>query len=165
MALSHRDMRKPEKVRELSQAMREWRQTHQNISNNRLTQRLGQVEVGRYLARLSPMGCFKYSMEALAGTGLARYQSFVAQARTYSQLFEQNVLTLDRDDLRSLHIPLVLEGLSRKKVALDLIPVFEENVSAGTLARQGLLDIVGLFFFAVLSYMLAYLAWLHSGIL
>ena len=160
-----RDQRNPEKIRELSQVMREWRQTHQALSNSGLSERLGQVEVGRHLTRLSPMGCFKYSMEALAGTGLARYLSFVAQVRTYGQQFEQTVLALDQNDPRSMHIPLVKEGLSSKKVDPNIIPVFEENISASTLARQGLLDVGGLFFFAVLSYMLAYLSWLRSSIL
>ena len=102
-------------------------------------------------------------MEALAGTGLARHRSFVEQARTYVQQFEQTMLNLDRDDPKSMHIH-IAQGLSRQKIDPDTLPVFTENMSATTLLRHAVVDVIGLFFFATLTYMLAYRSWLRASI-
>ena len=162
--LRNRDLRNPEKVRQLADAQRAVRQFHQDRENRFLAHSLGEVENARHIVRLSPMGCFQYGMEALAGTGLARHKSFVEQARTYVQQFEQTMLTLDRDDPKSMHIPLVAQGLSRQKIDPDTLPIFTENLSATTLLRHAVVDVIGLFFFATLTYMLAYRAWLRTSI-
>ena len=162
--LQHRDLRNPEKLRQLADAQRAVRQFHQDREDRFLAYSLGEVENARHIVRLSPTGCFQYGMEALAGTGLARHKSFVEQARTFVQQFEQTMLNRDRDDPKSMHIHLVAQGLSRQKIDPDTLPVFTENLSATTLLRHGVVDVIGLFFFALLTYMLAYRAWLRASI-
>ena len=164
-SLQNRDLRKPEKVRQLANAQRAVRQFHQDREDRFLAHSLGQVENARHIVRLSPTGCFQYGMEALAGTGLARHRSFVEQARTYVQQFEQTMLNLDRDDPKSMHIHLVAQGLSRQKIDPATLPVFTEDMSATTLLRHAVVDVIGLFFFAVLTYMLAYRSWLRASII
>ena len=159
-----RDMRNPKKLRQLAEAERARRQVIQDREDQFLAYSLGEVERARHIVRLSPMGCFQYGMEALAGTGLARHKSFVEQGRTYVQQFKQTMLTLDRDDPKSMHIHPVAQGLSRQKINPDTLPVFTENLSAATLLRHAVVDVIGLFFFAVLTYMLAYRAWLRASI-
>ena len=134
--MQNRDLRKPEKVRQLADAQRAVRQLRQDREDRFLAHSLGEVENARHIARLSPTGCFQYGMEALAGTGLARHRSFVEQARTYVQQFEQTMLNLDRDDPKSMHIHLVAQGLSRQKIDPDTLPVFTEDMSAITLLRH-----------------------------
>ena len=112
--LRNRDLRNPEKVRQFKQ----------DREDRFLAHSLGEVENTRHIVRLSPTGCFQYGMEALAGTGLARHKSFVEQARTYVQQFEQTMLNLDRGDPKSMHIHLVAQGLSRQKIDPDTLPVF-----------------------------------------
>ena len=163
-AARKRDMRNPKKLREFAEAERAKRQVIQDREDQFLAFSLGEVEKARHIVRLSPMGCFQYGMEALAGTGLARHKSFVEQARTYVQQFEQTMLTLDRDDPKSMHLHPVAQGLSRQKINPDTLPVFTENLSAETLLRHAVVDVIGLFFFAVLTYLLAYRAWLRSSI-
>ncbi len=163
--LRNRDLRKPEKVRQLADAQRAVRQLHQDREDRFLAHSLGEVEKARHIVRLSPTGCFQYGMEALAGTGLARHRSFVEQTRTYVQQFEQTMLNLDRDDPKSMHIHLVAQGLSKQKIDPDTLPVFTENLSATTLLRHAVVDVIGLFFFAVLTYMLAYRSWLRASII
>ena len=158
-----RDMRKPEKLRQHADAERTFRRITQNREDEFLAYSLGEVEKARHIVRLSPTGCFQYGMEALAGTGLARHRSFVEQARTYVQQFEQTMLNLDRDDPKSLHI-LTAQGLSKQKINPDTLPVFTENLSATTLLRHAVVDVIGLFFFALLTYMLTYRAWLRASI-
>lgn len=162
--LRNRDLRKPEKVRQLADAQRAVRQFHQDRENRFLAYSLGEVENARHIVRLSPTGCFQYGMEALAGTGLARHRSFVEQVRTYVQQFEQTMLNLDRDDPKSMHIHLVAQGLSRQKIDPGTLPVFTEDMSATTLLRHAVIDVIGLFFFAMLTYMLAYRSWLRASI-
>ena len=163
-SLQPRDLRDPEKLRQLADAQRAMRQFLQDREDRFLAHSLGEIENARHIVRLSPTGCFQYGMEALAGTGLARHKSFVQQARTFVQQFEQTMLNLDRDDPNSMHIHLVAQGLSRQKIDPDTLPVFTENLSATTLLRHAVVDVIGLFFFAVLTYMLAYRSWLRASI-
>ena len=163
-AARKRDMRNPKKLREFAEAERAKRQVIQDREDQFLAFSLGEVEKARNIVRLSPMGCFQYGMEALAGTGLSRHKSFVEQVRTYVQQFEQTMLTLDRDDPKSMHLHPVAQGLSRQKINPDTLPIFTENLSAETLLRHAVVDVIGLFFFAVLTYMLAYRAWLRASI-
>ena len=162
--LRNRDLRNPQKVRQLADAQRAVRQFLQDREDRFLAHSLGEVENARHIVRLSPMGCFQYGMEALAGTGLARHKSFVEQVRTFVQQFEQTMLNRDRDDPKSMHIHLVAQGLSRQKIDPDTLPVFTENLSATTLLRHAVVDVIGLFFFAILTYLLAYRAWLRASI-
>ncbi len=162
--LRNRDLRNPDQVRQLADAQRAVRQFHQDREDRFLAYSLGEVENARHIVRLSPTGCFQYGMEALAGTGLARHKSFVEQVRTYVQQFEQTMLNRDRDDPKSMHIPLVAQGLSRQKMDSDTLPVFTEDLSATTLLRHAVVDVVGLGFFAMFTYMLAYRAWLRASI-
>ena len=157
------DMRKPEKLRQHAEAELANRRVIQDREDQFLAYSLGEVEKARHIVRLSPTGCFQYGMEALAGTGLARHKSFVGQARTFVQQFEQAMLNLDRDDPKSLHIHMS-HGLSRQKIDPDTLPVFTENLSATTLLQHAVVDVIGLFFFAILTYMLAYRSWLRASI-
>ena len=162
--LRNRDLRNPQKVRQLADAQRAVRQFRQDREDRFLAHSLGEVENARHIVRLSPTGCFQYGMEALAGTGLARHKSFVEQVRTFVQQFEQTMLNRDRDDPKSMHIHLVAQGLSRQKINPDALPIFTENLSATTLLRHAVVDVIGLFFFAILTYLLAYRAWLRASI-
>ena len=162
--LNNRDLRNPDKVRQLADAQRAVRQFHQDREDRFLAYSLSEVENARHIVRLSPTGCFQYGMEALAGTGLARHKSFIEQGRIYVQQFEQTMLNRDRDDPQSMHIHLVAQGLSRQKINPDTLPIFTEDLSATTLLRHAIIDVIGLFFFATLTYMLAYRAWLRASI-
>ena len=158
-----RDLRDPEKLRQFADADHAFLRILQDREDEFLAYSLGEVEKARHIVRLSPTGCFQYGMEALAGTGLARHKSFVEQARTYVQQFKQTMLNLDRDDPKSMHIH-IAQGLSRQKIDPDTLPVFTENMSATTLLRHAVVDVIGLFFFATLTYMLAYRSWLRASI-
>ena len=162
--LRGRDLRNPKKLRKLADAERTFRRLMQEREDEFLVHSLSEAEKVRHIVRLSPMGCFQYGMEALAGTGLSRHKSFVEQARTHVQQFEQTMLNLDRDDPKSMHIHPVAQGLSRQKIDPETLPVFTEDLSATTLLRHAGVDVIGLFFFAIITYMLAYRSWLRASI-
>ena len=154
----------PTFIKELSSALREERAHHQELANALMRRRVQQVNLAQNIVRVSPMGTYQYAMEAMAGTGLPRYRHFVDQARNYAQRFERTLLAIDRADWRSMHVPLVKNGLSAQKVELEQIPVFAEDLSATSLAGSAVVDLVLLGFFAVFTYLAAYLVWLRSSI-
>lgn len=154
----------PTFIKKLSSALREERTYHQELENALMRRRVQQVSLAQNIVRVSPMGTYQYAMEAIAGTGLPRYRHFIDQARNYAQHFEETLLAIDRADWRSLHVPFVEHGLSTQKVALEQIPVFAEDLSAASLAGSAVVDLVLLGFFAVFTYLAAYLVWLRSSI-
>ncbi len=154
----------PTFIKEFSSALRSERTHHQELANVLLRRRVQQVHLAQNIVRASPMGAYQYAMEAMAGTGLPRYRHFIDQARRYAQYFEGVLLAIDRADSRSLHIPFVKNGLSAQKVELEQIPVFAEDLSAASLASSAVVDLVLLGFFAVFTYLAAYLVWLRSSI-
>ncbi len=163
-AVAKGHLRDPVFLKEFSSLLRSERAHHQEIENALLRQRIQQVNLAQNIVRLSPMGPYQYAMEAMAGTGLPRYRHFIDQVRSYAQRFEETLLAMDRADGRSLHIPLVENGLSTQKVELEQIPVFAENLSAAALASTAVVDLVLLGFFAVFTYLAAYWVWLRSSI-
>ena len=154
----------PTFIKKFSSALRLERTHHQELANALLRRRIQQVNLAQNIVRVSPMGAYQYAMEAMAGTGLPRYRHFIDQARNYAQRFEESLLAIDRADARSLHVPLVKNGLSTQKVELEQVPVFAEDLSAASLAGAAIVDLVLLGFFAVFTYLAAYLVWLRSSI-
>ena len=163
--LNRRNLKNPAKVQPLAEAIRADRRAAQQIEDEILADQLNQTEFTRNLVRLSPMGCFQYSMEALAGTGLARHKSFIEQVRTYAQLYEQTIIALDRADPESMHVFPVPQAMSKRKISVESLPVFREDLSMATLVGQARVDVIILCFLAVITYLIAYRAWLRSSVL
>ena len=163
--LNRRNLKNPAKVQPLAEAIRADRRAAQQIEDEILADQLNQTEFTRNLVRLSPMGCFQYSMEALAGTGLARHKSFIEQVRTYAQLYEQTIIALDRADPESMHLFPVPQAISKRKISVESLPVFREDLSMATLVGQARVDVIILCFLAVITYLIAYRAWLRSSVL
>ena len=104
-------------------------ETRTQIADTHLDQQFRQVRLARELTQISPIVCFQYAMEGLAGTGITRYMDFVKQVRRYRQTFIDFIKTEDRSDPESLHIYPVREGLSQKPVDPNAVPRFEERMS------------------------------------
>ena len=163
--LTRRDLKNSAKVQLLAQAILADRRAVQQLDDDILADQLNQAEFTRNLVRLSPMGCFQYSMEALAGTGLARHKSFIEQVRIYAQFYEQTIIALDRADPQSRHVYPVPQAMSKRKISVESLPVFREDLSAVTLIGQAQADIIILCFLAVITYLIAYRAWLRSSVI
>ena len=122
-----------------------------------LDQQFRQVRLARELTQISPIVCFQYAMEGLAGTGITRYMDFVKQVRRYRQTFVLTFIkTEDRSDPESLHIYPVREGLSQRPVDPNAVPRFEERMSyQSVIFPVGLLILFNVLFFtaAQLSFL------------
>ena len=126
------------------------------IADEHVDQQLRQVKRARELTQISPIVCFQYAMEGLAGTGITRYMDFVKQVRRYRQTFIDFIKTEDRRDPNSLHIYPVREGLSQKPVDPNAVPRFEERSSyQSVIFPVGLLILCNILFFtaAQLSFL------------
>jgi len=125
-------------------------------ADEHVDQQFRQVRLARELTQISPIVCFQYAMEGLAGTGITRYMDFVKQVRRYRQTFIDFIKTEDRDDPESLHIYPVREGLSQKPVDPNAVPRFEERPSyQSVIFPVGLLLLFNILFFtaAQLSFL------------
>ena len=119
------------------------------IADEHVDQQFRQVRLARELTQISPIVCFQYAMEGLAGTGITRYMDFVKQVRRYRQTFIDFIKTEDRDDPESLHIYPVREGLSQKPVDPNAVPRFEERISyQSVIFPVGLLILFNVLFFS-----------------
>ena len=131
-------------------------ETRTQIADTHLDQQFRQVRLARELTQISPIVCFQYAMEGLAGTGITRYMDFVKQVRRYRQTFVDFIKTEDRDDPESLHIYPVREGLSQEPVDPNAVPRFEERMSyQSVIFPVGLLILFNVLFFtaAQLSFL------------
>ena len=130
------------------------------IADEHVDKQLRQVRLARELTQISPIVCFQYAMEGLAGTGITRYMDFVKQVRRYRQTFIDFIKTEDESDPDSLHIYPVREGLSQKPVDPNAIPRFEERIS-----YQSVIFPVGmLILFNVLLFTVAQLSFLKCDL-
>ena len=79
--------------------------------------------------------------------------NFVKQVRRYRDTFIDFIKTEDRDDLNSLHIYPVREGLSQKPVNPNAIPRFEERPSyQSVIFPIGLLILFNVLFFTAAQF-------------
>ena len=127
-----------------------------HITDEHVDQQLRQVKLARELTQISPIVCFQYAMEGLAGTGITRYMDFLKQVRRYRQTFIDFIKTEDESDPDSLHIYPVREGLSQKPVDSDIVPKFKERISyQSVIFPVGLLILFNILFFtaAQLSFL------------
>ncbi len=128
------------------------------LADEHINQQFRQVRLARDLTHMSPIACFQYAMEGLAGTGIMNYMNFIKQVRRYRQTFIDFIKTEDRSDPESLHVYPVKEGLSQISVNPTTVPIFEERVSYGdAFFPTGLLVIFNLLFF-----ILAHVSFLKS---
>ena len=130
------------------------------FADEHINQQFRQVRLARDLTQISPIACFQYAMEGLAGTGIMSYMNFIKQVRRYRQTFIDFIKTEDRSDPESLYVYPVKEGLSQRLVNPNTVPRFEEHVSyENVFFPTGLLVIFNLLFF-----ILAYVSFLKSDV-
>ena len=134
------------------------------IYDEHLNKQMAQITFTQQITRLSPAAIYKYALESLAGTGFARHQRFVQQARRYRQQFVDFIKSEDRGDNESYHVYLVKEGLSQKPVAFNSIPKFSEQLTLGITFGGALLDLTLLVSLALLLFMAAVLVFMRIDV-
>mgnify|MGYP006915973657 CR=1 FL=1 len=74
---------------------------------------------------LSPGFAFQYSVEALLGTGIQRYQNFVEEGWKYREAVREFLRVRDAADTNSPHVLFVAEFMSNEPLDSHLIPRFQ----------------------------------------
>ncbi len=116
-----------------------------------LNAQIDQIQIAREFNRISPTAIVQYAIESLAGTGFQRHLNFLKNTENYGDAFNDFLISADRADPDSPHVPFVREGMSDKPVSFESIPKFQDRVRLGEAFKGAILDIALLvLFFAVL---------------
>lgn len=150
----------PEATRQWAEYLTQKVKTESRINDQHLDEQLRQVQLARKVTLVSPVAVYQYAMEALAGTGVEGYISFIKQVRRYRQEFIDFSKYQDRSDPSSLHIYGVKEGLSQRPVGAKSVPKFKERITYGNAFSY----IVILLLFNLLFFMAAYISFLRCDV-
>lgn len=119
------------------------------------------VERGRRWARLSPAMLYRYSLEALAGTGFPGHKEFIMQVRRFSRDLLSYLKKVDMEDPNSPHIFWVRGGMSEREIE---IPLFTHDPKLSWAIRESMWDNVTLLVLGILIFLLSYLAFMRADV-
>lgn len=148
-------------------AQKEARATQAKIRKDYARSKAAQVAFAKNVVRLSPTAVYQYAAETIAGTGLRHYERWMKQAEEYQRQFEQFIVAEDAKDETSKHVIGAVGDtyMSRKGVELKQVPVFVEQPAPVKEALEAaLLDLLLLFVFNVVLFMLAYAGFLRADV-
>ena len=133
----------------------------ERLHEERLNQRVSQVNRARAITRLSPVTIFQHLLEAFAGTGFERHLQFLANVKSYVQQLRVFINDTDSADPESLHIFGIREGMSKKPVSPEAVPKFEDTLSLSKDFNAAAIDLLLLTLFVIVLLSGAYLAFVR----
>ena len=134
---------------------------HERLSQQHLTQQIAQVELARAATRISPASLVQHLLESFSGTGFNRHLQFLENVQQYTREYRDFVLDTDRADPDSPHIIGVSEGMSRKPVSPESIPLFEDIFNLSRDFNATAVDLLLLVLVVVVLMSGAYLAFVR----
>ena len=129
-----------------------------------LVQQHAQIQLARAATRISPVVLAQHLLEVFAGTGFERHQQFVENVQRYAREYRDFVSDMDRADPESPHIIGVYEGMSKKPVSPESIPMFEDTFSLSRDFNAAVVDLLLLVLFFVVFFSNAFLAFVRVEI-
>ena len=126
-----------------------------------LKQRISQVNRARTITRISPVTIVQNLIESLAGTGFERHLQFLENVKSYARQFRIFIVDTDRTDPESLHIIGIREGMSKKPVSPEGVPMFEDTLSLSKDFNAAVVDLLLLTLFVIVLLSAAYLAFVR----
>ena len=136
----------------------------QRLNKAFLMKQIHQIQLAREVNRVSPTAIAQYAIESLAGTGFQRHLNFLKNAEHYADEFNDFLISADRADPDSLHVPFVREGMSNKPVPFESIPKFQDRVSLGDMFRGAILDVMLLVLFFLVLFGTAHVSFQRKEI-
>ena len=133
----------------------------ERLIEKRLNEQVAQVQQARSITRISPTAILQHLLESFAGTGFERHLQFLENAQHYADGYRKFVVDTDRADTESLHLIGVREGVSKKKVSPEAIPIFEDTLSLSKDFNAAAMDLLLLTLFVVVLLASAYLAFVR----
>ncbi|MDE0682129.1 MAG: ABC transporter permease subunit [Candidatus Poribacteria bacterium] len=129
-----------------------------------LNAQVNQIQIAREVNRISPTAIAQYAVESLAGTGFQRHLNFLKNAERYAEEFNDFLISADRADPDSLHVPFVREGMSDKPVSFESIPKFQDRVRLGDAFKGAMLDVTLLLLFFTVLFAAAHVSFQRKEI-
>ena len=126
-----------------------------------LKQRISQVNRARTITRISPVTIVQNLIESFAGTGFERHLQFLENVKSYARQFRIFIVDTDRTDPESLHIIGIREGMSKKPVSPEGVPMFEDTLSLSKDFNAAVVDLLLLTLFVIVLLSAAYLAFVR----
>ncbi len=133
----------------------------ERLSHEHLDQQHAQIQLARSVTRISPFAIVQHLLEAFAGTGFERHRQFVENVQRYAREYREFVGDMDRADSDSPHIIGVREGMSKKPISPESIPIFEDTLSLSRDFNTAAVDLLLLVLFFVVFFSGAYLAFVR----
>jgi len=136
------------------------------VRNNHRDMMIAQVHIGYNVTRVSPTAVYRRAVEAIAGSGIDHYESFVRQSREYKDMLRAFLLDHYPLDLHRPHDGRKLaEALStRLFTAADVPKFFDRPIPMGDSMRNSMWDIAILFISSVVLFMAAYISFLKRDV-
>ncbi|RKU25041.1 hypothetical protein C6497_16845 [Candidatus Poribacteria bacterium] len=132
----------------MDEEVQEWKRLNKEFLNAQIYQ----IQVARDFNRVSPTAILQYAIESLAGTGFQRHLNFMRNAENYETEFNAFLISADRADPDSLHVPFVREGMSTKPVPFESIPKFQDKVHLEDAFKEAIPNAMLLFLFFVVLF-------------
>ena len=136
----------------------------ERLSQEHLTQQHAQIQLARSVTRISPVVLVQHLLEVFAGTGFERHQQFVENVQRYAHQYREFVTDMDRADPESLHIIGVREGMSKKPISPESIPLFEDTLSLSRDFNAAAMDLLLLTLFFIVLFSGAFLTFVRVEI-
>ena len=133
----------------------------ERLSQKHLDQQHAQIQLARSVTRISPLAIVQHLLEVFAATGFERHLQFVENVQQYAREYREFVTDMDRADPDSLHIIGIREGMSKKPISPESIPIFEDTLSLNRDFNTAATDLLLLVLFFVVLLSGAYLAFVR----
>ena len=133
----------------------------ERLSQKHLDQQHAQIQLARSVTRISPVAIVQHLLEVFAGTGFERHLQFVENVQHYAREYREFVTDMDRADPDSLHIIGIREGMSKKPISPESIPIFEDTLSLSRDFNAATMDLLLLVLFFVVLLSGAYLVFVR----
>lgn len=136
----------------------------ERLNRKHWSAQIAQVERARVITRLSPASIVQYALESVAGTGLNRHLQFLEQVNSYAKVFRRFIVETDRSDSQSLHLIGTREGMSKKPVIPNMLPIFEDSIRFRDTLNTAMTDIVLLLLLFGIFLSMAFLVFLRTAV-
>jgi ABC-type transport system involved in multi-copper enzyme maturation permease subunit len=136
------------------------------VRNSHRGMMIAQVRIGYNVTRVSPTAIYRRAVEAIAGSGIDHYESFVRQSREYKDMLRAFLLDHYPLDLHRPHDGRKLaDALSTRLFTAADVPKFVDRpIPMGDSMRNSMWDIAILFISSVVFFMAAYISFLKRDV-
>lgn len=154
----------PEELKLKSELVQKDVEIRESSNRNYLDAQISQIESARSFTRFSPAAIVQYALESMAGTGFNRHLQFLEHVHRYTKQFRQFIIDTDREDIQSLHLIGISEGMSKKPIAFESIPKFDDKITFKDTINSASLDLLLLILLLVVFFSGAFLVFLRTEV-